>query len=203
MSSLSLEKSKRQEQILKLLEELDTKGDIKNSGIELLKSLAVAGVGVAVGAALGRPSLLVGAGATFAGYYFGIPKVTQLGVGMMSCGGFQLKEKGFSGTEMEGLEGAKERLKALGADLKHRLYLDKFMKPKIQEKPKQQEVTNGLGEVQHFKYPADGIDMGSLDAIEQEITMSGEMFEQRQMAGSNEDVSGADYDISGVEDKIY
>ncbi len=202
MSSLSLEKSKRQEQILRLLEELDTKGDLKNSGIELLKSLAVAGVGVAVGAAVGRPSLLLGAGATFAGYYFGIPKVTQLGVGMMSCGGFQLKEKGFSGTEMEGLEGAKERLKALGNDLKHRLYLDKFTKSKAQEKPKQ-EGTAGLGEVQHFKYPADGLDMGSLDAIEQEITKSGEMFEQRQMSGSNEDVSGADYDISGVEDKIY
>lgn len=201
MSTLSLEKSKRQEQILKLLEERETKGDVKNSGIELLKSLAVAGIGVGLGAAIGRPSLVVGIGATFAGYYFGIPKVTQLGVGMMSCGGFQLKEKGFGSPEVEGLEGAKERLKALGADLKHRLYLDKFFKPKAEEKPKQ-EGTSGLGEVQHFKYPTDGLDMGSLDAIEQEITRSGEMFEQRQMAGGD-DVSGADYDISGVEDRIY
>src|SRR5690606_27890131 len=91
------------------------------------------------------------------------------------------------GTEVGGLEGAKERFKVFGADLKERLYLDKFIKSKPVNG--EEDGTAGLGEVQYFKYPNKEVDMAGLDAIEDEIANSSEQF-SRQMAGSYEEVSG-------------
>lgn len=180
--------SSKKEKILALWKDLKTEGSAKNSGIELVKTVLAAGVGILAGQQLGRPSLLIGAGAAFAGHYYNEPKLTHLGIGMMASGGYQLKDKGVAGAEAEGFEGFKEKLKVLGEDVKHRLYLDKILKSNS-AKPKE-EGTAGLGEVQYFKYPNDELNMGALDSIEEEITRSGEEYETRGKSNSVGDLSG-------------
>lgn len=178
--------SNQKEKVLALLQQLETEGDAKNSFIEMLKSGVIVLAGAGIGAAIGKPSLLLGLGTTFAGHYFNQPRLTSLGVGIVASGGYKLAS-GLKGTEVGGLEGAKERFKAFGADLKDRLYLDKFIKSKPVNG--EEDGTAGLGEVQYFKYPNKEVDMAGLDAIEDEIANSSEQF-SRQMAGSYEEVSG-------------
>src|SRR4051812_45818773 len=95
------EKSSRKDKLLAFLKELETKGDAGNSGKELVKTIAVTAAGLGLGIVFGRPSLLVGAGTAFAGYYWDSSKLTQLGVTMMASGGYQLAQKGFNGTPAE------------------------------------------------------------------------------------------------------
>lgn len=179
-------------QVLALLKELETKGNAGNSLKETGKSLLIGAIGAGLGVAIGRPSLLVGLATAFTGHYLKNNRITSLGVGMMASGGYAVGQ-GIKGTEMEGLEGVKERLKTFGENLKERLYLDKFIKPKEKSKD---EGTAGLGEVQYFKYPGGELNMGSLDSIEDEIIRKSDEFEKRQMSGNDDD-------ISGVEDRIY
>jgi hypothetical protein len=200
---MSKKKGKKQNnakkaQALSLTKELPTKGDAKNSAIESVKDLIIGVIGGgAAGAAIGKPSLLVGLGTSLIGHYMGSSMATSFGLGMMASGGYQIA--GLSGTQPEGLEGAKERIKAFGSNLKQRLYVDKFIKPK-EIAPAKEESTNGMGNVQYFNYPSqttEGLDMNALDNLEREIAKSGEQFQQKQM-------SGADDDISGIEDdKLY
>lgn len=193
--STSIAANKRKEKILALLNDAETKGNVKSSFVEGLKSTAAGVAGAFAGGAIGRPSLLLGIATTMAGHYFGAGKVTSFGVGMMTVGG--AKTLGFQGTGVTGFEGAKERMKAVAQDLKHRLYLDKFIK----RKKKTEDGTSGLGDVgdvgrvQYFKYPSNELDMGSLEAIEQELLGRIEL-EEPQMSGSYED-------MSGMEEKIY
>mgnify|MGYP000903309969 CR=1 FL=1 len=203
--SNSLTATNRKEKILALLSELETKGDIKNSGIEGIKTTLIALGGAIVGKKIGRPSLLLGIGTIAAGHYFDSKRLVNLGVGITAGGGIATAES-LKGTD-ETLAGKfKSGLKEFGQDLKHRLYVDKFIKPK------KGESTNGLGEVgevQYFKYPGNELNMGTLEAIEDEIRRSSELMEQRQMkgneevSGSNEEVSGGYEDVSGVEEKIF
>jgi hypothetical protein len=115
----------------------------------------------------------------------------------MTTGGYQLYQKGFGNTtEVDGVEGFKENTKKITASLKHSLYLDKIFKSK-KEKEKE-HGTQGLdeGEVQYFKYPLNEGNMGTLEAIEQAITESGERYAEKQMGGSNDD-------FSGIEERLY
>jgi len=173
--------------VMALLHPLSTKGDIKNSGIETLKSLGfgVIGGGVA-GAAVGKSSLAWGALATFAGHFAQSTPLTSFGLGMMASGGYQIGQGAVNGGEVSGLDGAKERVKAFTSNLKQRMYLDKIIKS--------DDAVNGLDAVQYFKYPggeSQQIDMGSLDNIERQISMSADQF------------TGSDDDVSGVEDRLY
>ena len=181
--------------VLAIAQELDTKGNAKNSAIESVKDLVVGVVGGGLaGAAIGKPSLLVGLGTSLIGHYMGSSMATSFGMGMMASGGYQIGQGAVNGTGLTGLDGAKERMKAFGANIKQRLYIDKIIKPKETTK---EEGTDGLGNVQYFKYPqTQELDMGSLDSIESEIARSGEQFERRQMSGAYDEMSGA-------EDKIY
>lgn len=181
--------------VLAIAQELDTKGNAKNSAIESVKDLVVGVVGGGLaGAAIGKPSLLVGLGTSLIGHYMGSSMATSFGMGMMASGGYQIGQGAVNGTGLTGLDGAKERMKAFGANIKQRLYIDKIIKPKETTK---EEGTEGLGNVQYFKYPqTQELDMGSLDTIENEIARSGEQFERRQMSGVYDEMSGA-------EEKIY
>jgi len=181
--------SNQKSKMLALLKELHTEGDAKNSFIEMVKSGVIVLAGAGVGAAIGKPSLLVGLGTTFAGHYFNQPRLTSLGVGMIASGGYKIAG-GLKGSEVGGLEGVKERFKAFGADIKERLYIDKFIKPKSANG--EDEGTNGLSEVQYFKYPNNEVNMAGLDAIEDEISRSSEQFTSRQMAGSYDEISGGE-----------
>jgi len=188
----SIAAKNKKEKILSLLKDAETKGQLKESVGEGIKTVIAGVAGAFVGGAIGRPSLLVGVGTTIAGHYFGSGKLASFGVGMMTIGG--AKVLGVNGTSANGFEGVKERMKAVAQDFKHRLYIDKFIKPK----KKSEEGTSGLGDVgqvQYFKYPSNELDMGSLDAIEQEILRKTE-YDERQMSGNDEDVGG-------MEEKIY
>jgi hypothetical protein len=183
---------------LAILQELNTKGNARNSMIEAVKSLAVGVIGGGLaGAAIGKPSLAVGLGTTLTGNFLNVPLLSTFGVGMMASGGYQIGA-GLKGTD--GLDGAKDRMKAFGQNLKERLYLDKMIKKKDGT-----NGVNGVGEVQYFKYPQKELDMGSLDNLEQQIARSSEEFAAaRQIAGNDDEVSGTEDYIEGLDDeKIY
>jgi hypothetical protein len=181
-------KNARKAKILALATKLETKGDVKHSAIETVKDLVVGVVGGGLaGAAVGKPSLLVGLGTTMIGHYAGSSLATSFGLGMMASGGYQIGAGAVSGTGLSGIEEAKERMKAFGANIKERFYLDKIIKPKAEE------GTNGLGKVQYFKYPQQknqSLDMAALDHIESQIAESGKQYEQKLSGAYSDDVSG-------------
>ncbi len=187
-----------------LTKEMPTKNNLKNSVAESLKDLVVGAVGGGLaGAAIGKPSLIIGLGTSLIGHYMGSPLATNFGLGMMASGGYQIGSGAVSGTATpEGLEGAKERVKDFGANLKQRFYLDKILPPKAAAA--KEESTNGMGNVQYFNYPSQttegvdkGIDMSALDNLEKEIAKSGEQFQQKQVSGTYDDMSGLD------DEKLY
>jgi len=170
--------------VMALVHKLETKGSAKNSAIESLKDLVVGVVGGGVaGAAFGKPSLLFGLGTSLIGHYMGSSTATSFGLGMMASGGYQITSGTNGVNGLGAVEAAKERIKAFGHNLKARFYLDKIIKPK-----KKDEGTDGMGNVQHFKYPSEekALDLGALDNIEEQIAREAE----KQMSGADEDVSG-------------
>jgi hypothetical protein len=186
--------------VMSIVKELETKGNAKNSAIESVKDLVIGVIGGGVaGAAVGKPSLLVGFGTSLIGHYMGSPMATSFGMGMMASGGYQIGSGAVNGTEPAGFEGVKERIKAFGTNIKGRFYLDKIIKPKDATPPAKEESTNGVGSVQYFKYPQNEkeLDMTALDNIENAISKSGERYQQKQMSGAYEDMSGME------EEKIY
>jgi hypothetical protein len=195
----SKKKSSKAKQHSKLLsgmtQRLETKGNIKNTFIETAKDVVVGAVGGGLaGAAIGKPSLLVGLGTSLVGHYVGVPMATSFGLGMMATGGYQIGSGMVNG--LSGVDGVKERVKAFTENLKQRLYLDKIIKKKAST----DEATNGMGSVQYFKYPKNEtqeLDMGSLDNIEQEIARLGEQYERKQMSGISDEMAGMD------DEKIY
>ncbi|MFL5763879.1 MAG: hypothetical protein ACJ77K_08065 [Bacteroidia bacterium] len=182
--------TKKKAHVLAIAQELNAKGDAKNSAIESVKDLVVGVVGGGLaGAAIGKPSLLVGLGTSLIGHYMGSSMATSFGFGMMASGGYQIGQGAMNGTSLTGLDGAKERMKAFGQNIKQRLYIDKIIKPKETDSG---DGANGMGNVQYFKYPQNQeLDMGALDNIEREIARSGEQYELRQMSGNSDEVSGA------------
>lgn len=189
-------KSEKHSKLLKLTKRMETKGKVGASALETLKDFAVGAVGGGLaGAAIGKPSLLAGIGTSLIGHYIQVPMVTNFGLGMMASGSYQIGSGVVSG--VNGVDGLKERVKSFGENLKQRLYIDKFIKPKTDDKG---EGTNGMGNVQYFKYPKSEnqeLEMGSLDTIEQEIARLGEQYERKQMAGTYDDMAGIE------DDKIY
>jgi len=179
--------STQKAKMLALLQQLETEGDAKNSFYEMLKDGVIVLVGAGLGAAIGRPSLLVGLGTSFAGHYLDQPRLTALGMGLIATGGYKVAT-GVNGAEVGGLEGAKERLKAFGSNVKSNLYLDKFIKSSAVNG--EEDTTAGLGEVQYFKYPE--LNMAGLDAIEDEIRKSGEQFSGTQVGATYDEVAGPD-----------
>lgn len=185
MSSYADRASSNKDRMLAILKELETEGDIKNSFIETVKTTAVGLLGAVVGSKMSKPSLLMGLTAIMASNYYKSSKGMVLGVGLIA-GGLNLG-KGLQGSGASGIEGVKETVKALGEDLKDRLYLDKIFPAK---NGKSTDGLKGLGEVQYFN-PTE-VNMGSLDAIEEEIARSSMQFDQKQFAGTYEDIAGLD-----------
>src|SRR5215212_5300987 len=69
---------------------LSTKGNAKNTMLETGKDILIGVLGGGlIGAAIGKPSLLIGIVTTGAGHYTGNKLVQVLGIGMMAGGGFQ------------------------------------------------------------------------------------------------------------------
>lgn len=155
--------------------DLDTKGQFKNTLIETGKDLGVGVVGGgAVGAVLGKWSLVIGTLVTGIGHYAKSRLTSAFGLGMMSSGVATQMGLGAAGNKTF-IEGAKERLKLFKDGLSEKLFLDKLKK-----KNPAAEGNNAVGEVQYFSYGdnmqgmngevsvAQHID--ALNKIEQELT---------------------------------
>jgi hypothetical protein len=172
------------------MQSLPTKGDVKNTLLETGKDLLIGVVGGGLaGAAIGKPSLLIGAAITGAGHYTENRLISILGIGMMAANGFQ----GSSVNGLEGLEGVKERVMAYKDSFSQKLFLDKVLKKKA-------SATNGIGELQYFNYQNEANfngmngELAALDSIEQQIEDSA--MRQMQITGS-EDLEGM-YEMEGV-----
>ena len=162
---------------------LETKGNVKNTVLETGKDLLVGVIGGGlIGAAIGKASLGIGALVTGVGHYSDNKLATIFGVGMMASNGFQ-KGKAVSG--LDGLDGVKERVMAYKETFSEKLFLDKII-------PKKAAATNGIGEVQYFRYPNNELngDLAALDFIENQITESG--MQQMQGGSMEYDVNGTD-----------
>lgn len=159
-----------------LNEGLPTKGDAKNTALETGKDILVAVLGGGlIGAAIGKPSMIIGIATTGVGHYTGNRLVQLLGVGLMAANGFQ-KSGNTAVSGLEGLEGVKERLQAYKESIKEKLYLDKILKAT--------GITNGIGDLQYFNYPDSSMNgsLSALDDIEDQIAESARQF-QGQLRG--------------------
>ncbi|NCT73976.1 MAG: hypothetical protein GXC78_05555 [Chitinophagaceae bacterium] len=187
-SKNSYEKKARKKGFLAGINEgLPTKGNLKNSVMETGLSLLVGVLGGGfVGAAIGRPSLLLGIATTGAGHFTDSKLLQIFGVGMMASNGFQ---KGNAVSGLEGLDGVKERLQAYRETFSEKLYLDKLLKKKAAAAG----TTEGFGELQYFTYPDNSMSgtLAALDDIEDQIAESARQFQGR-LAGGDDDLEIGD-----------
>jgi hypothetical protein len=185
-------KAKRKNFMEGFASQLDTKGNVKNTALETGKDILVGVLGGGlIGAAIGRPSLIVGIVTTGVGHYSGNKLTQLLGIGLMAANGFQ---KNTSVSGLEGMDGVKERLQAYKASFTDKLYLDKF------KKKTSTGTTSGFGELQYFNYPNN--DLAALDAIEDQLTDSAMQF---QGSLPDSDFGEAENDITGIysEDLLF
>ena len=158
---------------------LSTRGNAKNTVLQTGKDILVGVLGGGlIGAAIGKPSLLIGIATTGAGHFTGNKLVQVLGIGMMAASGFQ-KSTTVSG--LEGLEGVKERMLAFKDSFSEKLFLDKILKKK----------GGTVGDVQYFSYDSMNGNLAALDDIEDQIAQSALQF-----SGSG------DYELADIEDRL-
>ena len=160
---------------------------VKESLIETGKKLGSGVVGMLIGSAVGRPSLIVGIVTLFGAAWYKYDWLSAAGVGMVASNGFisRVEEQDMQG--MDGLQqeiaGAKNRalssLKALGK----KVYLDKFS-PSLAEKM-------DLGELAAIERPmvfvgSEMVDRGSFDTSEvDEIIRQLEQGNPENVTGMN------------------
>ena len=165
----------RKKFLSKMTQSLDTKNNVQISLLETGKDLIVGVVGGGfVGAAIGKPSLLIGIAITGTGHFMNNRLLTSLGMGMMASNGFQTKSlKGVD--EMDGVEEVKARINTYKTSFLEKTYFDKI---KSLQKGKTATPTNGFGEVQYFTYPQNLLegandDLEVLNRIENHIASQG------------------------------
>ncbi|WP_017730710.1 hypothetical protein [Nafulsella turpanensis] len=160
---------------------------VKESLIETGKKLGSGVVGMLIGSAVGRPSLLVGIVTLFGAAWYKYDWLSAAGVGMVASNGFISKTEEQEMQGMDGLQqeiaGAKNRalssLKALGK----KVYLDKFS-PSLAEKM-------DLGELAAIERPmvfvgSEMVDRGSFDTSEvDEIIRQLEQGNPENITGMN------------------
>lgn len=183
-------KGKRQTMMQGFGSDLKTAGSIKNTAIETGKGILVGVLGGGLlGAAIGKPSFIVGILTTGVGHYANNKLTQMLGIGMMAANGFAKTATTVSG--IEGLDGVKERVQAFKESFSEKLYLDKLKKKGITD-----GTTTGFGELQYFTYPNG--DLAALDAIENQITDSAAQFQ-----GSMPDVDFVRGDFGDVTEQNF
>lgn len=166
------EKAKKKSFLSGINEGLPTKGNVKNTLLETGKDLLVGVIGGGfIGAAIGKPSLVIGMITTGAGHFTNSKLVQLLGIGMMAANGFQ---SGKATNGLEGMEGVKERVKVYKDSFVEKTYLDKILK-------KNAAATNGMGELQYFNYANEVNGLAALNAIEDQVERMG--MQQMQIAG--------------------
>lgn len=167
-------KKAQRAQFLEKVNGLQTKGNVKNTLIETGKDLLVGVIaGGLAGSAIGKPSLIAGAGITAFGHYRGSRLLSLFGIGMMAANGFQTAT--VSGVE-EGMEGVKDRVMAFKNSFTQKMYLDKIMKKKT-------ATVAGMGNLQYFNYANEIAGLEALSNVEEQIENSA--LNRLQMSGSN------------------
>lgn len=178
-------KADKKEAILKATQALDTKHNAKNTLLETGKNLVIGVIGGGLaGAAIGKPSLLIGLGITGLGHYFDQELVTMFGIGVMAANGFE-KQPSVQG--LSGMDGVKERVTAYKDNFVEKLYIHIQQMP---EKKNEKKGTDGLGEIQFFNHQLDVEEMRKienelkqeldhLDHIEKQIENSGLLHMQK------------------------
>lgn len=160
---------------------VETTNKIKDTAIETGLTLASALGGGVAGAAIGKPSLLLGLPIIIIGVFNRNKYIAAGGLGMCLANGFQPKETEdtqTSGTEeMDGLDidKMKERVGIFFKNFSEKLYL-----PKKQEETTT-NATNGLGEapsyfINPYNHQIEGpgdLDMSQLDRVQQDIANMG------------------------------
>lgn len=185
-------KAKKKHFLTGMNEGLPTKGNVKNTALETGKDLLVGVLGGGlIGAAIGKPSLLVGIVTTGAGHFTGNKLVQVLGIGIMTGGSFN-KSGTVSG--VDGLDGVKERVKAFKDSLSEKFYLDKIMKKKI-------TGTSGFGKLQYFTYPDTMGELAALNDIERQIAESAAEFSGSGLRGDDE-LMGDETDFGDLDEII-
>jgi hypothetical protein len=170
---------------------LPTEKNIGNSVIETGKDLLIGVIGGGLlGAAIGRPSLLIGAVVTAGGHYFKNSTVSVLGVGMMAANGFQ-NGAAVNGPEKP-MDAVKNRINTFGKNFKQKIYLDKVIKSKPSSTSN--ATMQGLENVQYFNYPTDTavngeLDFSGLDEVERQLSYSAGEF----------DMAGAEFEMGALE----
>jgi hypothetical protein len=171
----------------------ETRGNLKNAGLETAKELIGIVVGGFAGAALGKPSLYVGAGLTALGHYSGTQPLTLLGVGMMAANGFQ-KSNSVEGLDGLDMQSVKKRVQAYKENFLEKTYIDKVLHHHTAATTK--DSTSGIDGYQFFNYPDDSEAVGEfeeLDKFQKQLQESG----LRHMRDNN--ITEAS-DIRGIED---
>lgn len=165
-------KAKKKHFLSHMNEGLPTKGDVKNTFLETGKDLLVGVIGGGlIGAAIGKPSLIIGTVVTGVGHYTDSKLATIFGIGMMASNGFQ---GGKATNGLSGLDGIKERMQAYKDSFSEKLFIDKLMKGKA---PKSEKT---VGELQYFTHPGGDwqSSLAALDSIEEQVEQSGLEFQQ-------------------------
>jgi hypothetical protein len=162
---------------------LNTKGNIKNSSLETGKDVLIGVIGGGlVGAAIGKPSLIIGIATTGIGHYTGNKLVQILGLGMMAGGTF----KSASVSGLNGMDGIKERLQVFKATLSDKFYMDKL---------KKKVGAAGIGELQYFTYPDSSMgELAALSDIERQIEESAMQFSGRSLSDDDIQIGIVDLD---------
>ena len=154
---------------------LPTKHNVKNTLLETGKDLVIGVLGGGlVGAAIGKPSLLVGLGVAGIGHFTEHHLATLFGIGIMAANGFQ--KQTVSG--LDGMDGVKERLEAYKENFAEKLYIKHIIPKKLDS------GVHGMGELQFFNYAHDidelnemrselSNELKALDNIEKQIEQSG------------------------------
>ncbi len=163
---------------------LKTKDNIKNSALETGKDLLIGVIGGGVaGAAIGKPSLLVGIGLTGAGHFTDNHLLKLFGIGLMAANGFQ-RSKSVNGLEGLDKQAILNRIQAYKDNFSEKLFIDKL----TGKRSASAESANGIGELQFFNYPNDvnGAydELAALEDLEQQIAQSG--IDQMQVSGMGE-----------------
>lgn len=168
-------KKAQRAQFLEKVNGLQTKGNVKNTLIETGKDLLVGVIaGGLAGSAIGKPSLIAGAGITALGHFRGSRLLSLFGVGMMAANGFQTSS--VSGVD-EGMEGVKDRVVAFKNTFSQKLYLDKIMKKKTAA------TVTGMGNLQYFNYANEVAGLEALSNVEEQIENSA--LNRLQMSGNS------------------
>lgn len=182
---------------------LNTKSNVQNSLLETGKDLVVGVVGGGfIGAAIGKPSLLIGIAITGTGHFMDNRLLTSLGMGMMASNGFQTKSlKGLDGANS--IEEIKARINTYKTSFLEKTYVDKI---KALQNGKT-KGTDGFGDVQYFTYPQNLLEgandeLEALNRIENHIANQG--LQQAQISGIT-GIEGLDDigEIIDFQDGIY